>query len=172
MIANAPKIPIGKTAPRITMASIGHLMPLIDVLMIGVTGILAYLVCLQPNWNDINPQYVFAVVVGAILAGPIFGWFGVYRMAEIQALRPKLNHMIVGWMTTAAILLALGFSLNVLDSFSRVWAFAWLLSAIFFLLLMHYALWRRMQIWARDGYFVERAVIVGAGVNGQRLARY
>jgi Undecaprenyl-phosphate glucose phosphotransferase len=161
-----------RSAARISVAFIGNLTALLDVLAISATGVLAYIGCLQPSWDKIDTRYLAAIVAGGVTASLIFRWLDVYSSEELYTLRQRLVVVVEGWIVTFAILLAMGFSLKISDSFARVWAFAWLSSATVILLLTRYALWRRIEVWSRDSRFAERAVIVGAGENGQRLARH
>jgi hypothetical protein len=110
-------------------------------------------------------------VIGGVISGLVFRWFDLYNIQDVTNLRSRLVLVVEGWIVTFAVLVAVAFFLKVSSSFSRVWAFSWLLSGALLLLLTRYAVWQQFAVWVRNGRFAERVVILGAGENGQRLAQ-
>ena len=57
-----------RSAARISVAFIGNLTALLDVLAIGASGVLAYIACLQPSWDKIDTRYIAAIGAGAVIS--------------------------------------------------------------------------------------------------------
>ncbi|MGI9309540.1 MAG: undecaprenyl-phosphate glucose phosphotransferase, partial [Gammaproteobacteria bacterium] len=56
--------------------------------------------------------------------------------------------------------------------YSRVWAFSWLISVVFLLLVNRFTVAHLVTRWARAGLLTRNIVVVGAGRQGRQLLRH
>ncbi len=147
------------------------LVRLAETALIAATGFMtAALYVAEPDLSN-GPQYIVAPLLGALAAGAAWQLLGLYRIPAFTSLASRLPRLMLGWMSTIALLVATLFFLKIGSDFSRVWLTLWFatgFTAIVALRITVQAITRRALA---DGRFARRAVVYGSSNYAEQLLR-
>jgi len=145
----------------------------LDPTVIVLTGSVAYVVSelIIRNYAFKSP-YIAAVLIGGVVAAFVFRWFGVYNESALFSKWPPIQRLLISWTITFCVLLFIAFTLKITGYYSRIWSISWFSGASFLLLTSRLILNDWIQRRVQDGALVERAVILGAGEEGQAFAAH
>ncbi|WP_448582800.1 undecaprenyl-phosphate glucose phosphotransferase [Thermaurantiacus sp.] len=128
-------------------------------------------------WGEVIPasllaDYLRVILGGGLLFGLIAEIVGTYDLDAQFSLRRAWQRLFTSWGMVALFLTTIGFLLKVSAEFSRGWAVTWFVTGGVMLAGSRAALTLWLRRLKRRGVFDSRAVIFGAGAQGQRLAHY
>lgn len=140
-------------------------------LVLGSGAVALYL------WSDVIAashlaDYLRVILGGGLLFGLIAEIVGTYDLDAQFSLRRAWQRLFTSWGMVALFLITTGFLLKVSAEFSRGWAITWFVTGGVMLAGSRAALTLWLRRLKRRGVFDSRAVIFGAGEQGQRLASY
>jgi Undecaprenyl-phosphate glucose phosphotransferase len=115
--------------------------------------------------------YSGAILMAEILTLFIFHESGLYRMDVLISPNLQARKVFVGWFLTAAILLTLGFLLQIVDDYSRGWAVLAYVTGLVSLLLVRVFFAQLIRHWRAAGLLARRTVVVGTGPHSAMLLR-
>lgn len=123
-----------------------------------------------------NPADVLPMIGAGIISAAIFhitqSINNPTRFETLVDLTGQVGRLLIGWMATVLILIAIAFLLKISESFSRGWLISWFALASFLLLVERAVVSRLLKQWAREGWFSRRVAIVGAGILAGRLCNH
>lgn len=117
-------------------------------------------------------DYLRVILGGGLLFGLIAEVVGTYDLDAQFSLRRAWQRLFTSWGMVALFLITTGFLLKVSAEFSRGWALSWFVTGGVMLAGSRAALTLWLRRLKGQGVFDSRAVIFGAGEQGQRLATY
>ena len=136
------------------------LLQVVDLLVVGVSGVIAGEVYLDPS-QVLNQNYVQLITVALLLAILLFHKFGFYSAWRNSSLASEIRTVTVGW-SSVMIALSLFFFLTKSGAeFSRVWALLWFGVGLAGLLFVRAVLRLFLRWLRRKGYNLRKVVIVG-----------
>ncbi|MFQ3595946.1 MAG: undecaprenyl-phosphate glucose phosphotransferase [Sphingomonadaceae bacterium] len=152
-------------------------------LIVLITRILEFLMVLGSGaialylWGDIIPardlpDYLRVILGAGLFFALISEIVGAYDLDAQFSLRIAWQRLLTSWVMTALFLITTGFLLKVSAEFSRGWASTWFISCGVMLAGTRAGMTMWLRRLKRQGVFDSRAVIYGAGTQGQRLASY
>src|SRR5262249_39764884 len=118
-------------APRQPIARmlISECLRIFDIAVVIVSGVSAYLLYVLPSPANFLNRYPGTILLGALAAGIVAQFLGAYRLEAVFSRSLGAHRAVGAWLITFGLFLAIGFALKLSDSYSRVWAVSWLLSA-------------------------------------------
>lgn len=152
-------------------------------LMVFIIRVLEFLLVLGSGavalylWSDVIPgsglaDYLRAIFGAGLLFALVAEIIGTYDLDAQFSLRRAWQRLFTSWGMTALFLVTTAFLLKVSAEFSRGWALTWFVTGGVMLAGSRAALTIWLRRLKRHGVFDSRAVIFGAGEQGQRLADY
>lgn len=145
---------------------------LADAVVISGTGFLIYFVYVLPKEPDKSMAYAAGIGAFTLLIMQAFYMASLYRFERIKAPSKQVPR-ICGILALGFLaLLGFAFALKISDQFSRLWAFGWLISMLFLLLLSRYALAALVRGWAHQGRLGRNIMIYGGGEQAERLIKH
>ncbi|MCS6986088.1 MAG: undecaprenyl-phosphate glucose phosphotransferase [Sphingomonadaceae bacterium] len=128
-------------------------------------------------WGEVIPgvqlgDYLRVVAASALFFALIAEVLGAYDVDAQFSLRVGWQRVLLSWLVAVLLLISTAFILKVSAEFSRGWTITNLVTTTVMLagIRAGATLWvRRLK---RQGVFDSRAVIFGAGLQGQRVASY
>ncbi len=179
----------GMNARLAIARSAGHAVPAIEEsklpidLMVFIIRVLEFLIVLGSGavalylWSDVIAasalsDYLRVILGGGLLFGLIAEIVGTYDLDAQFSLRRAWQRLFTSWGMVALFLITTGFLLKVSADFSRGWALTWFVTGGVMLAGSRAALTLWLRRLKGRGVFDSRAVIFGAGEQGQRLAGY
>jgi Undecaprenyl-phosphate glucose phosphotransferase len=139
-----------------------------EVSLVGLAAVAAYLAW-GFHLGEINARYISAMLAAMAIASVVFTTFGAYDPDRVFARMPRLRPVLMGWLITAAIMLALGWGLKVTESYSRLWAGTWFLTGILSLVVGRAVLAEVVSSLSARGRLAQRVAVIGKGESAQRL---
>jgi len=114
-------------------------------------------------------DYLTVSCLGAALFVGILGVNGGYRM-QLDA-RPEARSVsaVTAWLVSAGLLIALGFGLQVSETYSRLWALGWFASGFAWVLVSRGYLAWQARSWIASGRIRRRVAIVGITEQAESL---
>ena len=88
---------------------------------------------------------------------------------ETRAVFGTDARLVMTWGVTVSVLLLVAFLAKISESYSRGWRLAWIVAAPTLLLTVRGIIHLAIADWVRNGYLARNIVIVGAGIEGERL---
>ena len=85
---------------------IGDMLRILDLVVIGLVGLIGYLLYVYPEHAQISSQYLVTMGIGAMAAAVMLQWFGVYAGEFVFA--PLLRHNPISLMFLNGTLSDLG----------------------------------------------------------------
>jgi Undecaprenyl-phosphate glucose phosphotransferase len=147
------------------------LVRLAEAALIVATGfVTAALYVAEPDLSN-GPQYVLAPLLGAFVASSIWHVLGLYNIPAFTTFVIHLPRVMLGWMSSVAVLVGALFFLKMGSDFSRVWLMLWFavgFAAITALRVTVQAITRRAL---SEGRFARRAVVYGSSAHAEDLLR-
>jgi Undecaprenyl-phosphate glucose phosphotransferase len=141
-----------------------------DIAAVVTAGVLGYVTYVLPGPADLNNRYPGSIVLGSLVAAVMCHVFGAYKAESVFSRSLGVQRAISGWLVAFAVILTVAFGLKVSESYSRVWAAAWLTTAVCLMLAGRYVFSLLTFRWAEQGRFANRTLIVGVGEQAARLA--
>ncbi|MGP1394944.1 MAG: undecaprenyl-phosphate glucose phosphotransferase [Inquilinaceae bacterium] len=141
----------------------------VDMLMVLLSAVVVKAVILSGGIED---QYINAVAFALVCAVVVFRFFDCYSDEVILSNIPRLKGVTGAWLVFSAVMVAVAFSLKISSDFSRLWAGGWFVSGFVMIVAGRFILTAALTRMAERGYVSQRAVIVGAGEIGVKLANH
>ena len=115
-------------------------------------------------------NYLFAIVVGAVLSLGVMPLAGLYRPQRGVSLVVELGALFNAWLVLAGCGLAFLFATKTGFTYSRVWAGLWVAFGMMGHALLRIPLRIALRSLRRRGYNLRHIAIVGAGPFGTEVA--
>jgi Undecaprenyl-phosphate glucose phosphotransferase len=161
--------PLRRSIPRMLVS---EFLRVYDIVAIGAAGGLAYAFYVLPGPTDFDNRYPGSIVLGSVIAAIMCHVFGAYRPESVFSRTLGAQRAVCAWLTTFGIIVTAAFVLKLSESYSRVWAVAWLMLAVGLMFAGRYVLSLLTFRWAAQGRFANRTLIVGVGQQAARLAAH
>ncbi len=164
---------VGRRAqPRqISPAFVHHFVQVLDPALIGILGLVSYFIYLQTRHDTpFESPYIVTILMGVVISTVLFHWFDVYARECMFSRRLSIQRLLLGWAVTVAVLLFVAFAMKTSSTFSRIWTVTWFAGSAGLLVFARLAVGQWVANRVREGALGERAVIFGAGEQGQRFA--
>ena len=142
---------------------------LVDVAMIGLAGLICDMLIMWGTPGREKAEYLLAVIAGMALVALSLHMAGNYTAETLTSKAAALRKAITGWIAAFAMLITLAFVLKVSSDFSRLWVGAWFVCGTAFLIVGRVVSLSYLDRLSRAGRFAERTVVIGAGLNGERV---
>ena len=170
-VARKPSLPEKPTA------TIPLDLVLLSVRLMEITIVLAGGVVALYLWGDLIPgtqlgDYLRVIGTSALFFALIAEVVGTYDIDAQFSLRIGWQRLMLSWGMAALLLVTTAFVLKVSAEFSRGWAITNFITTGMLLASTRAGLTLWVRRLKRQGVFNSRAVIFGAGMQGQRLAGY
>lgn len=128
-------------------------------------------------WGDLIPgsqlgDYLRVIAASALFFALIAEVVGAYDIDALFSLRFGWQRLLLSWSMAALLLISTAFILKVSADFSRGWAITSYITTTVLLAGSRAGMTMWVRRLKRQGIFNSRAVIFGAGTQGQRLAKY
>ncbi len=156
-----------RSSSLLTRRTVAGLAKALDFLAVMLAGALA-LHFFAGDANSIRP-YVIAILLGALFFVSGLQRAGGYEFRRLSRLQWQLGVAIIIWFVVAAALVALASFANINFVYSPGWILGWTLTTPGLLVIERVLFFQQIKHWRRDGKFVQRLVIFGAGPPGQEL---
>src|SRR5262245_6145192 len=118
--------PLRRTIPPMLVS---EFLRVYDIAAIAAAGVLGYIVYVLPGPKDLDNRYPGSLILGSLVAAIMCHVFGAYKAESVFSRWLGARRAISGWLIAFAIILTAAFGLKMTESYSRVWAGAWLTSA-------------------------------------------
>ena len=142
-----------------------------DLFSILVSACIVYTIYLPESEKDFS-RYAGTVIIYAAIVLLSFKTIELYRFVRIIEPRQQILRILSVCTFSFFALSAIAFSLKISASYSRVWAFSWLLLLIPSLCAGRFLIAARIREWARSGRFTRNIIVYGAGEQGENLLQY
>ncbi len=136
------------------------LLQLVDLLVVGVSGILAGELYLD-SAQVLTRSYLQLLAVALLLAIIVFNKFGFYTAWRNSSLASELRTVTLGWATMMVALTVFFFLTKSGAEFSRVWGVLWFTLGLTGLLVVRLSLRRLLRWLRRKGYNQRKILLVG-----------
>lgn len=153
-------------------ASVEFFLRLGDILAIVAASIVSLIIHADRIEEGVSAAYINVTGISLIISSLTISMVGGYDSQVYFSLRPSLKAALLGWGIAISFLLVAGFAFKVTDVFSRLWVGNWVLNAVVLLLFFRISIWAVARKLRENKTFNSRAVIVGAGSQGQELNKY
>ena len=177
MVTKADQImrPASKSGSyRISLSGsiVAGIAALADALVVIATGFLIFMLYVLPKEPGKVLEYSAGIGIFTLLIMQAFYMADLYRFVRIKEPSKQLPR-IVGIIGLAFLaLIGFAFALKISDVFSRLWAFTWIASMLFLIVLVRYALAAFVRGWARQGRLGRNIMIYGGGDQAERLIQH
>ena len=166
-VADALKDAAGQR--RISPAIVMGLVRLGEIVTLASTGF-----AVATAWVGIadafdDSRYLVAVMATAIAAAAASQRLELFTIAALTSPLRQVPKIVLAWTTAMAALVATVFLLKVGPEFSRGWLLLWYAIGFAAIVLFRYAASVSVHGLAREGRLNRRAVVFGAGPEGQAL---
>ena len=161
-----------QTGVSLSLELVSGLVRLADVLVLVLAAALPYYIYVHQGEFGLRLDYATTISLGVIVAAIAMNTAGAYQYSRLFLPRLDVGREVTAWMTTIGILLFFAFALKVTDNFSRVFVGSWFFLGATFLCVNRMVLVFLIRNWADEGRLARRTIVVGAGENGARLARF
>src|SRR6185312_9026663 len=149
---------------------ISECLRLYDVVAIAAAGSVAYALYVLPGPRALDSRYPGTIAFGALVAAIIAQLLSAYKLESVFSRSLGVRRAVAAWIISFGLFVVAAFCLKLSDSYSRVWAVSWLLSAACIMLFGRYLLSFVTLRWAKQGRFAFRTLIVGIGEQAEALA--
>jgi Undecaprenyl-phosphate glucose phosphotransferase len=145
---------------------------LADAAVVIGTGGLIFFLYVLPKEADRLLEYSAGIGAFTLLIMQAFYMASLYQFARIKEPSKQVPR-IAGIIALAFLaLLGFAFALKISGEFSRVWAFTWLVSMLFLIVLCRFALAALVRGWAQQGHLGRNIIIYGGGEQAERLIKH
>jgi len=138
-----------------------------DPLLVVVSCIVAYRIYLG-DWS-LPPRYVYALLVGTLLAVLFFPLIGLYQSQRGIKLAEELRTLFLGWLLIGLVGGAFMFAMKAGATYSRAWVAIWLTGGFAAHALSRVVLRGALRSLRKRGHNLRHVCIVGAGAHGREV---
>jgi Undecaprenyl-phosphate glucose phosphotransferase len=156
-----------KAPSLLTRRTVAGLAKVLDFFAVVLAGALA-LHFFASDTNSLRP-HVMAILLGGILFVNGFQRAGGYQFLRLSQLQWQLSVVIIIWLVVTLALIALASFASVNFIYSPAWILGWALTSPGLLVIERVLFSHQIKRWQREGKFVQRLVIFGAGPPGEQL---
>jgi Undecaprenyl-phosphate glucose phosphotransferase len=142
-----------------------------EFLLVSVLGIAIFWIYVGPGVYGFTMMYVAASLLAGGLTTLIFQGLSLYNLQAFAGLARQLPRLGMGWTIVFASLVVLAFFLKLGGEYSRVWLATWFLAGAAALAGSRIVVAALVKYWGHAGRLERRAVIVGAGADGEKLIK-
>ena len=165
-----------QTAKRLAQESytptmITGLLRLGEFSALFLIGLAIHLIYDGPSLSLTAVYYVPALLFGSVMAIIVMQLSDCYQVPALRTAIHTYPRVLASWTGTLGVMAVIGFFLQFGLVYSRLWFLAWFVAGIVVLFLSRTLLAFAIRRWARNGVMERRAVIVGGGNIGYRLAK-
>ncbi|WP_448577545.1 undecaprenyl-phosphate glucose phosphotransferase [Thermaurantiacus sp.] len=165
------------TLPPVSSAAVPLDLILLSIRFLEILLVLAGGVVALYLWGDLIPgsqlgDYLRVIAASALFFALIAEVVGAYDVDALFSLRLGWQRLFLSWSMSALLLISTAFILKVSADFSRGWAITDYITTTVLLAGSRAGMTLWVRRLKRQGIFNSRAVIFGAGTQGQRLANY
>ena len=79
---------------------IGDMLRILDLVVIGLVGLIGYFLYVYPEHAQISSQYLVTTGIGVMAAAVMFQWFGVYAGEFVLARLLRADRMVLAQTLT------------------------------------------------------------------------
>ncbi|SMF63079.1 putative colanic acid biosysnthesis UDP-glucose lipid carrier transferase [Tistlia consotensis] len=154
-------------------ALLGGLLRLLDVLVVMVTGYLAYLLRGQQFDEPANlpSAYLIALLAAGFLTLNVMHMSGIYRPERLRQPVQQVARSAVAWSIVLGTLLLFSALTQTTPIYSRVWFILWALFGLVGLVAVRTLASRQITRWRAQGLTLKRMAVVGTGPRAETVAR-
>lgn len=157
---------------RLSESVLAGVTGLLDASVIIGSGLLVFAIYAFPGEPERFGAYIGATMFMALLSLQGFAATGRYTFNNIIHATVQLRRVVLVLIGAFLVLLSCAFALKVSDTFSRVWAFSWLLAMLFLVPVSRMTLALGLRRLARKGMLGRNIVVYGGGAHGAALIRH
>jgi FlaA1/EpsC-like NDP-sugar epimerase len=166
-----PTMALFRSSTRVDAGNIlSGLLGLADAIIVGVTGIVAFL--LTENTPALPTPIVTAIALGAVLLISANQFLGSYGFDRLRRFQRQAVRLAGAWILVMLTLAALAYLAQTTDAYPRSWAVTWFFTALAGMVLARALAAGRIAAWYRSGRLARRIAIIGAGEKGSKLVWY
>jgi len=136
---------------------------ILDVMLVGVGALLAYLLRFGFEASFPPPLYGGLVLIGGLLAAVIFPVASVYRSWRARGLMAPATRVLGAWVLVFIVILTLLQFAKLGEHVSRLWLMLWFLESGGLLVALRLLVFAFLRAMRRRGYNRRSAVLVGCG---------
>jgi polysaccharide biosynthesis protein PslA len=141
-----------------------------DLLVIFCAGYISYLIGPFGRLETYPmPMYLSGVALYSVLTIFLLHSNDIYKIESIIECRRSFPKILSFCIFSLMVLLALAFGLKISNSFSRIWAFYWLITSVSGIWLVQLLACQFLRSMAKSGLLVRNIAIVGASDQGYLL---
>ena len=116
-----------------------------------------------------DSRYLLAILAAVTASAAASQRLELFSIAALTAPLRQIPKIMLAWTSAVAALVAIVFLLKAGPEFSRGWLLLWYVAGFASIVLFRYAASAAVHGWAREGRLNRRAVVFGAGAEGQAL---
>ena len=140
-----------------------------EIAILIVAGFAVATVWLGPAETFEDSRYLLAILTAVMVSAAASQRLELFSIAALTSPLRQIPKVMLGWTTAVAALVAIVFLLKAGPEFSRGWLLLWYVAGFASIVLFRYATSAAVHGWARAGRLNRRAVVFGAGAEGQTL---
>jgi len=141
-----------------------------DALVVAGAGLAACFMRHGPE--PIQKHYIVAIAIGALLAANYLRLGRLYRFEALRSFAAQFGPLTASWLAAVVTLLLIAYFGQLSESFSRIWAIYWFVTAYLGLVFVRATASALLHRWRLQGRLTNNVVVVGAGTFGTRLIRH
>ncbi|WP_407275612.1 undecaprenyl-phosphate glucose phosphotransferase [Halothiobacillus sp. DCM-1] len=154
---------------RSAWALIPFITRILDVLVVGAGGFLAFWIRFGSEEPQIADAYSALMVIGGLLAALVFPFLGVYDSWRARALASPALRVMGAWSLVLMLLLIVLVLVKEAETFSRLWLAQWWLVTGFALAAERVVVYYILRGLRQRGLNHRKTVIVGSGAQASNL---
>ncbi|ANJ68405.1 undecaprenyl-phosphate glucose phosphotransferase [Halothiobacillus diazotrophicus] len=144
---------------------------ILDVLLVGVGGVIAYGARFGLENLPPSTSYSALLLIGGLLVAIVFPLVGVYDSWRARGLWAPAVRVVGAWALVLVSLFALLILMKLGTTYSRLWLGFWAVIGAALLSLLRLVVYYVLRIMRKRGYNRRRAVVVGCGPLARDLIR-
>ncbi len=154
---------------RFSASILAGIIAFSDLIAVWSSGLLIYLGYLELGVHPLS-LYLAAMFLGSIGLLAAGSATGAYADVATEAPATQARRALVAMSLVYLVLVTIAFALKISEEYSRVWTFSWFVTSAVLICAVRYASYAIVHRLARRGLLTRTAVILGAGIQGERLA--
>ncbi len=163
--------PAASEPRRISPVIVAGLVRLGEMALLAVSGLV-----IAGAWVGFadafeDTRYLMAILITALAAVVASHRLELYAFAALTTPLRQLPKVAVAWTTAMALLVGAIFLLKAGIDFSRAWLILWYVGGLAVVGSFRHAISTAIQHWSQQGRLNRRAVIYGAGPEGETLVK-
>ncbi len=156
-------------AAPISPVILSGLVRFFEAAAITLLGVVIAFLYVAPAERPSDLHYILAALSGGLASAIAFQAFDLYGTAAFSDVWRRVPRLWLAWTAVAALLVAIAFFVKIGPQYSRVWFALWYVAVLVGLTGARIALSIAVRHWARQGRLGRRAVVFGAGREGEAL---